>query len=382
MDPSPNFYDANNIHTIDWPNTEWGQKCRDYFVPMILNGSKQYVSNADVPISILKIDDIVLPIVEAVDGRGNSYVCSPMSNYIYYPREEVEKIDSKMLRMSILAALKLLRGYFHQAKIEKVVYVNNWLLSTNFYPDLSINTIQDVIEAVKKRYPNRAIVFRSLNGILDGGRLMEILKESGCRSVLSRQIYFYDSADRPVDKIKQFKIDRNLVKKCGYRLIRDNELMPFGMQKIRKLYDQLYLDKYSKQNPQFSSEYLSNAFKSGLLKFFGFEKGGELDAAMAYFSMGTLNTAPVLGYETALPQNVGLYRMLSYQMAKDVEQKGGIEHRSAGVGKFKKARGAKATMEYAMIFHRHLPLWRRLPWLMLEKLSKYIAEPILRRYEL
>ncbi|MFP3787222.1 hypothetical protein SB769_39120, partial [Burkholderia sp. SIMBA_024] len=76
--------------------------------------------------------------------------------------------------------------------------------------------------------------------------------------------------------------------------------------------------------------------------------------------------APVLGYDTALPQELGLYRMLSYLVARTAHENGVQLHNSSGVAEFKRNRGAEPEFEYTAVYTRHLPWRHRVGWRLLE----------------
>ncbi len=57
-------------------------------------------------------------------------------------------------------------------------------------------------------------------------------------------------------------------------------------------------------------------------------------------------------------------------------------HSSSGAAEFKRNRGASASIEYSAVYHRHLPLYRRLCWLILSPLLKKIGVPLLQKYKL
>jgi hypothetical protein len=91
-------------------------------------------------------------------------------------------------------------------------------------------------------------------------------------------------------------------------------------------------------------------------------------------------TQPFFGYDTRLPQELGLYRLLSLKTLLEGEERGLLVHASAGVGPFKRLRGGVATIEYNAVYDRHLQAARRLPWTLLKLLADGVAVPLFRRY--
>ena len=77
-------------------------------------------------------------------------------------------------------------------------------------------------------------------------------------------------------------------------------------------------------------------------------------------------TCPVLGYDTSLPVEAGLYRILSAHLVLIAQKRGLILHASSGVAAFKRSRGAVGALEVNAVFDAHLPLYRRVVWTLLE----------------
>jgi hypothetical protein len=93
-------------------------------------------------------------------------------------------------------------------------------------------------------------------------------------------------------------------------------------------------------------------------------------------------TTPLLGYDTSLPQEVGLYRMLSAQLTLEATKRGIILHQSSGAASFKRFRGFIENIEYSAVFYQHLPFWRQLVWRLLGLLVNQIAVPLMKKYKL
>jgi hypothetical protein len=89
-----------------------------------------------------------------------------------------------------------------------------------------------------------------------------------------------------------------------------------------------------------------------------------------------VQTQPLFGYNTALPQDAGLYRLLSTQTLLEGAANRRLIHASAGVGPFKRLRGGVGAIEYNLVYDRHLPAGRRRPWRFLEWLSHRVVIPL------
>jgi hypothetical protein len=55
---------------------------------------------------------------------------------------------------------------------------------------------------------------------------------------------------------------------------------------------------------------------------------------------------------------------------------------SAGVGRFKELRGGAPVMEFIGVIDRHLAVERRLPWQLIQGISRAVLEPVVRNLRL
>lgn len=378
------FYDRNSLKEIDWPDTEDGRYARAYLEPIMLQGTQSYMSNVDTTLLLARIDDLVLPVTVNEAEYDNAYVCSPYTHYVRYAKQELTLLRKPFLEKGLSALLSVLGWGMRRSKINKVVHVNNWLLSTNLYPAMSGEQAVYLLAAVKERYPEHAVVFRSLCPGLHPD-LTGKLKQAGCQLIPSRQIYLYQANDPNFGNAKSrwlLKRDYDLLAKHGYEFVSEANLTDADIPRIAELYKLLYLEKYSYDNPQFSEYFIATAKASGALTLYGLRKEGRIDAVMGYFSRNGVMTTPLFGYDTALPLSIGLYRMLSACLIVQARENGHLLHESSGAAQFKRNRGAVADFEYSAVYERHLPLGRRWCWLLLDRLLNRVGVPLMRRMKL
>lgn len=93
-------------------------------------------------------------------------------------------------------------------------------------------------------------------------------------------------------------------------------------------------------------------------------------------------TAPLFGYDTALPQSVGLYRMLSAVLIGLAGSRSLLLHESSGVGQFKRNRGAVAAIEFSAVYDRGTTWLNRCGWSFLELLLRRIGMPLIQKLKL
>lgn len=378
------FYDRNSLEDMDWPNTEDGRDARAYLEPMMLQGTSGFMVNVSTTLLIARIDDLVLPLTVNEAEYDNSYVCSPYTHYVRYAKQELMLLRKPLLEKGLSALLSVVGWGMRQSQINKVVHINNWLLSTNLYPAMSGEQAVCLLAAVRERYPEHAVVFRSLCPGLHSDLTGE-LAEAGCQLIPSRQIYLYRANDPNFGNAKSrwlLKRDYELLAKHGYEFVSEANLTEEDIPRITELYKLLYLEKYSYDNPQFSEHFIGTAKASGTLTLCGLRKEGRIDAVMGYFCRNGVMTTPLFGYDTALPQSIGLYRMLSACLIGQARENGHLLHESAGAAQFKRNRGAVPDFEYSAVYERHLPMSRRWCWLLLERLLNRVGVPLMRRMKL
>jgi hypothetical protein len=158
------------------------------------------------------------------------------------------------------------------------------------------------------------------------------------------------------------------------------DLGPGDAARIVALYNDLYLRKYSYYNPQFTEDFIMFCLRERLLVIKAFQRAGRLDGVLGYFVRRGLLTPPLFGYDTRLPQSLGLYRLISTLTSLEGQRQGALVHFSAGVGAFKRARGGVNAIEYNAVYDAHLPPARRRPWALLHTLMDRAAVPLIQKY--
>lgn len=338
-------------------------------------------SNIKTKTKLLRIGSQVIPITVNETEYDNSWVCSPYNATITYPLDELRHVPSRSLRLALAGLIHSASPLLRTCCINRVVCVNNWLLSTNLYPELDINQIKPLTAMLCDLFPKHAILFRSLNPVTNAP-LMGALREASYRFAPSRQVYLYDGSQPNYLKRSNSKRDRKLLAETTqFSPVPHNQIRDFV--RVRELYDLLYLHKYSFHNPQFTERLIRIWHESRMMNLFGLSnEAGQLDGIVGTFAMNGVVTAPLVGYDTSQPQNQGLYRML---MAHVLQQAADIKillNLSAGAASFKRLRGGQPELEYSAVYCRHLPARQLTAWTALTTLLEQVGKHVLRRYEL
>lgn len=364
-----------------WPDTSDADYARRWMLPFMERGSQRYIENVTCRPSVVLGATYALPVTETSGlVPDNAYVVSPYTHYVSYLSEELRLVRSPVVRKGLSLVVAAVGRFLRAGSIDRVVTINNWMLSTNLYPALSRDDIADTADVVRRAYPDHAIVFRSLNA-LTAGPVMNVLRAEGFTPVLSRRVYVFDArCDEPFRR-KCFRKDRALIASRGYEAIRLTEMDAATADRVVQLYRALYLEKYSRHNPAFTPAFISLAVQEGLLSLYALTRGGRMDGVVGFFERNGVMTTPLLGYDTTMPAETGLYRMLTALLSTLARERGVMLHRSSGAATFKRSRGAVPALEYSMVDCRHLPVARRAPWRFLRALTHHVGKPLVERYD-
>jgi hypothetical protein len=371
------LYTRQTIAEFPWPDTPDGDYAARYFLSLVERGPLPFIANAyNTDVLIAAVGQAVLPLTVSDSHPDSTYTVSPFNHYVSYGAyEEAERLGTAVGAVIRLLA-KPLAVYLRRHRLDRVVFVNNWLLSTNLYPRLDEAEITALAVELPRLFRDRAIVFRSVEDHRNP-RLLAVLKGLGYRLVMSRQVWFQEPSSSM--RTLQFKKDMRHYRRTRYEMVRGSQIGLTEASRLRELYDRLYLDKYSRFNPQFTEEFIRLALERDTLELVAFRLDGRIDAVLGYFVRNGALTAPLFGYDTSLPQSTALYRLLSVQLILEAERLGVEVHASAGVGGFKKLRGGRSAVEYNAVYDAHLAPGRRRAWTVLKALGD-AAVPLFRRY--
>ena len=370
MNPSVELFTRENISSLIWPSTPDGDYARRYLLPMMLDGAQKYIKNIyNTRLMLVKVDEIIIPITISDFHPDNTYTVSPYSHYVSYGGfEEVKHLNNPPVEALIKIIMNPVAWYFRRTELDKVLYVNNYLLSTNLYPSVNSGQLSALSEALPKWFPDRAIVFRSVDQ-KKNPHIYQALEANGYELVLSRQVWYMEPEQAVCTR--QYKEDMRVLRKHGYEVVDGKDLNDEELVRALHLYNLLYLEKYSYYNPQFTFEFMKLARDEEILHLRALKRDGKINAVMGFFIRNGTMTQPLFGYDTSLPQEEGLYRLLTLITLQEGLERKLLVHASGGVGKFKKVRGGKSVTEYNAVFTKHLPARRQRPWKLIKAISKF-----------
>jgi len=332
-----------------------------HIASLVRRGPRSYADNANVQMAALVIDGKVLPLVVSERVEGNSNVCSAYAHYLEYALQEFARRYRRVPLGLLKAPSSLLGALLRSGSIDRIVFVNNWLLPTNPSHGLSSAQIGALTAYLTRRYPDSAIVFRSVNPLADRPSL-NALQTNSYRLVPSRRIYMLDTASPRYLERNDVRRDLAKLRQTSYSIVDRPEALAPHAPRIAALYRALYFGKYSPLNPQFNPDFFSMSLEERFLTYRALVKDGRVDAFVCYFVTDGVVTGSLLGYDLQQPRNLGLYRLAFALLIAEAAQRKAWLNMSGGAGSFKMFRGAVPVQEWDAVYERHLPVHRRLPW--------------------
>lgn len=341
-----------------------------------------FIRNLSARIETLDTGAGSLPVTVHDAEPENAWVCSPRTTYVDCAGEESERYLPRWAVRALRPVLAGTGALVARAGLDRAVTVNNWLLSTNLYPAASSVDVPALLRQATERWPGHAIWFRSLNEV-DDGPWLAALRRAGCQLVASRQVYLYADLETAVARHRDLRRDLKGLTHTGLRHCGDADITDGDYARIAELYTLLYIDKYSRFSPAYTVDFLRAWHAAGLLEFEGFRgEDGRLLTVIGLFRHDRVATAPIVGYDTALPPKLGLYRLATACAYRACRRHGWRLNFSAGASGFKRFRGGVPAIEYSAVMTAHLPPAPRAAIGLLSQATRRIGVPLLRRYRL
>lgn len=371
------LYDEANIDTLPWPDTEDARWIGPFLEHLVKNGIHHYVDNIETKMMILTVNDLILPITVNEGEYSNSYVCSPYGHYILYGLEYIQTMQNRVLKGLLTPLLKALGKIFQSCSLNKVVTINNWPFSTNLYPPMSEDEIVAIKNEMQKRYPQHAILFRSIHEY-NGSGIYQALQRCSFNLIATRKIFFIPHENEEVFASRAFKSDLKLLRESNYTEV--EETSREDSERIQTLYTKIYCDRHSDLNPQFNKRFISLVIDCHFPYMKVLQKDGRIDAVAGYFYRNGEMFAPFLGYDASM-QSAKLYRLTCTVLTLEAKKRNLAFNLSAGAAFYKTIRKAEGALEWLAVYHKHLPFFRRFPWLLLRCIVNTIGIPVIRNYD-
>lgn len=358
-----------------WPVT--ADADRLYLQSFAQNGSTALIANLRTRIMGLRSGDRIYPVTINEGEYGDAYVCLPHTAYALYAKDELRIIKAGVWTPVLGSLASGIGALLRAARINRIVHVNNYMLSTNLHGGWRGDDIDAIKTLLTERFPDHIIAVRSLNAWSDA-TLLERFGDAGWDLLPSRQIYVTDDLSSAWASRRDTKRDQSLLSANAHRIDTLQTLRPGDAERIAGLYAMLYLQRYSALNPAFTAAYIDMTHRHGFLHYRGLRSDdGSLCAVVGCFIRSGILTTPIVGYDITQPEHAGLYRMASVLYSQMAVERGLRLNGSAGAATFKRNRGARAVIEYSTYWTKHLSPFRRGVIAMLSAGLNRVAAPML-----
>ncbi|MBI3727918.1 MAG: GNAT family N-acetyltransferase [Burkholderiales bacterium] len=323
-------------------------------------GGQHWLNNATCDIDAIEIAGQSQPVTLLEKSSWQeSYVASPRSTWLRYPRQEIlRQVDpawAQAIKLGSCAIFGLLSALFKASKLDQAAIIANHLVSTNLYSDWSVTEISAATDKLLNTYPQRPLMMRNICPQVNP-ELTESLLSAGWQLFPSRMIYLCDPQQTSVWKHNHVKQDARLLDNTEVEVLTHEHLQMQDIAVLQQLYRQLFIDKHSYLNPDFSAAFFELCLETQFLEMHALRWQGRLVGVLGIYTHpehGWLTT-PLIGYDTSLPKELGLYRRLMALLLKTAKDKKLKLHYSSGASQFKRARGGIPQLEYTSIYNRHL----------------------------
>jgi hypothetical protein len=297
--------------------------------------------------------------------RRQSYVLSLRSAWIDYAKEEANRRINPHFRW-----LAKIAGHFvfspvslllHACGLDNAITVANRLISTNLYPDWQLPDVEKLTRELITRFAKKTLVIRNICPEVTP-ELARSLQQTGWHLIPARMVYLCDPQQSAVWKHNHVKKDARLLASGEFEVIRPSQISSADLPVLRGLYRQLFIEKHSQLNPDFTPEFFDLCLESGFLDLYGLRLKGKIVGVLGLYQQSESNwlTTPLIGYDTSLSQENGIYRCLMALLLREAKERNLRLHYSSGASQFKRARGGIPSLEYTAVFSQHLSPFKRL----------------------
>ncbi len=345
-------------------------------------GSTAYIRNLRTRVTSLQWGDACLPMTINDGESQGTFVSSPWVGYVDYVKEELARFPNPAIVPALRTVIGCVARVLAHAKIDTVVHINNWMMSTNLLPEIDGSLVSAQTQQLRLRFPKHFLAIRSLTR-RHHPQLIAWLLAKGWVLLPSRQIFIADDIKTQMTRRRDLKRDEMLWQGSGLRYEELETVGDVDAERIAALYTMLYLEKYSGLNPAYTADFIVMSHQIGMIRYLVHrDRNGIIQSFAGFHRLASHGTVPLMGYNTDLERAAGLYRLGFHAGSRYAAEKGLSFNMSSGATAFKISRGGTAEIEYTAFYFRHLPLDRRLPMRFLSVVADRIGLPLLKAYKL
>jgi hypothetical protein len=338
-------------------------------------GGEHWLANAQCEVESIQFNtpevsgsSASLPVCLPLPTQASqSYVLSPRSAWIDYAKDEAlrhlptsnnriaqfaTRVTAQLITQCALTPLQFL---LQQAGLQHAAIVGNHLISTNLYPDWQHHDTRHLIDQLVTLYPDRPILLRNICNAVNP-QLTSSLQAEHCHLIPARIVYLCDPSQSQVWKHNHVKQDAKLLAQADIDVLTPNDIKPEDLPQLRSLFRELFIDKHSRLNPDFTPAFFELCLENRFLDLYALRRQTKLVGVVGIYEDAQHGwiTTPLIGYDHSQPQSAGIYRRLMALLLQQARLRQTRLHYSSGASQFKRARGGQPQLEYSAIYSRHL----------------------------
>ena len=336
---------------------------RTWLTAAAAQGARHWVTNVDAAVSSARIGEHDVPVtVLAGVPSVSSYVGSPHAAWISYPYAEALTMVRGWRRplavSGLLAVATPIVLLMRLARLDRAAVIGNHLVSTNLHPQWTSAEMGEATPRLAVQFAERPLLLRNVCCGVDG-QLISGLTAAGWRLLPARRVYVADPLAPALWKHNHLKRDSKLLNGSDLTLSGPDQITAEDLPALRTLFRTLFIAKHSALNPDYTDAFFALCREQRFLDLYTLRQDGRPVGVLGIYQRHGWVTTPLIGYDTALPQELGIYRRLMALLYREARDRRCQLHLSSGAGSFKSARGGVAHLEYSAVYDRHLGPLRR-----------------------
>lgn len=353
-----------------WPE-DVPEAHRRYLEALLRDRPERLIANVHERFAVARVGRHVVPLV-INDGNSRAcYATSPSGFYVDYASDFVAGLEGSLKRWALLALLGALGAICRRLRMDRVVYLNNWLLPTQPAWALTPENTRALIDTLVPRFPDHGFAIKGLSPAQAAD-----LATCGYSPIFSRKVHHWDPRRPETVRRSNVQRDLRLLRRTEYRVRHLTEVSDELAQRLCELYRELYHEKYSDLSLRYEPSFFALIVESGLLDVLAIEMDGRCDGFATLLHDDERLVSSIGGYDSSVERSEGLYRLAHISVMKAAMVAEQVLNLSSGAGKFKKLRGAVERDEYEAAYVRHLGRWRGVPWFVVSGLYNSLGKKL------
>lgn len=363
--------DSFSINDFQWPSSE-SSKLAFYLMKKHVSAEAgYYIENSKHEVILASIANKIIPLVINNGNSSTCYLTSPYTNYISYAKDFICSLRNLRLKFFLFVFLKIITGIIRKKNLDKVIYINHWLIATGPQLELCKEEIESLLFVLKRKFKDYTFVFK-------GVRQADVKKYAAVDliPIFNRQIYLWDPKNNESLRIRNFRNDRKLLNKklILFEVTTNAQLQT--VEHLHELYNKLYVDKYSTHNCFYSLKWFVQLLNNKAMTVYSAKLDNHIVFFAACFIYKNELIASVIGHDSNISEQYKIYRQWTSYLMLLAEKNNKVLNLSSGSGKFKLNRGCKRESEYELIYFKHLPLHRKISWWLISLIYNTIGKKI------